>query len=122
MWTVHDPRAMISPHVEAFDRPEWSPLPYEGCINVMGKVLLDGPDLLLSMLRFDRHATIDEHRGGNDTVVACLEGTGFTSVGVERPPCSRRNAVIWPAGVPHRLWTEDANMTTLMVERPARPA
>lgn len=112
---------MSAPHVEPFERPEWSPLPYDGCVNVEGKVLLDAPDLLLALLRFDRHATIHEHPGGNDAIVACLEGSGFTSVGGVPVALEAGQRVLWPAGVPHRLWTDDSTMTTLMVERPARP-
>jgi quercetin dioxygenase-like cupin family protein len=86
-------------------------------VNVEGKVILDSPDLMLALLRFSEHGTIHEHPGPKDTLVACLEGRGFTSVGGETASFEASQTVRWPAGVPHRLWTEDSTMLTLMVER-----
>jgi quercetin dioxygenase-like cupin family protein len=89
-------------------------------VNVEGKVILWEEETLgLAVLRFAEHGTIREHPGANDTVVACLEGSGFTSVGGETKPLAAGQLVMWPKGVPHRLWTEDSTMVTLMVERPS---
>ena len=98
-------------------RPEWSPLPYEGCIGVDGKVLVREDDFFVAMLRFSQHATIHEHPGPNDTIVVCLEGEGLTSVEGATSPLRAGEQARWPKGVPHRLWTEDTTMVTLMVER-----
>lgn len=103
--------------LEAFRRPEWSPLPYDGCVGVDGKVIVVEDGLQLSILRFGEHATIHEHPGPTDTLVACLEGRGFTSVGGEAAPIEAGQIVRWPTGVQHRLWTEGSTMTTLMVEQ-----
>ena len=98
-------------------RSEWSPLPYEGCIGVEGKVLVREQDFLLAMLRFPPHATIHEHPGANDTLVVCIQGEGFTSVAGETVELRQGERAFWPANVPHRLWTANTTMTTLMVER-----
>jgi quercetin dioxygenase-like cupin family protein len=74
-------------------------------------------DVLIAQLRFAEHATIHEHPGPNDTIVVCLEGEGFTSVAGEVAPLRAGEQARWPKDVPHRLWTEDATMLTLMVER-----
>ena len=108
----------MTPDVAQVPRPEWSPLPYEGCINVDGKVFVRERDLLIAMLRFGTHATIHEHPGPAETLVVCLEGEGFTSVAGGRAALHAGERVLWPADVPHRLWTEDTTMMTLMVERP----
>ena len=108
----------MTPEIESVPRPEWSPLPYEGCRNVQGKVLVDEKELLLAVLRFEPDGTIHEHPGATDTVVVCLDGSGFTSVASETAPLHAGQRVRWPAGITHRLWTEDSTMTTLMVERP----
>ncbi len=100
-----------------FRRPEWSPLPHQGVVGVDGKVIVVEDGLQLAVLRFAEHATIHEHPGETDTLVACLEGRGFTSVGAETAAIEAGELVRWPAGVPHRLWTEDSTMLTLMVER-----
>jgi len=103
--------------IEPFVRPDWEPLPMPGCRNVEGRVIFRDDALLLAVLRFAQDGTIHEHAGENDTVVACLEGSGYTSVGDDVAPISAGERVSWPRGVDHRLWTEDATMTTLMVER-----
>ncbi len=70
------------------------------------------------MLRFTEWGTIDEHMADHDVEVVCLEGHGHVSVGASRAPIGEGEHVRWPAGEPHRLWTEDSRMTTLMVEYP----
>ncbi len=62
--------------VRPFPRPDWSPLPYEGCVGVDGKLLTREGDFFIAMLRFQEHATIHEHPGAADTIVICLEGSG----------------------------------------------
>jgi quercetin dioxygenase-like cupin family protein len=100
-------------------RPEWSPLPADGVVGVEGRVLIREADgSFVAMLRFAPHATIHEHPGANDTLVVCIEGEGFTSVGEETAPLRDGERAFWPTGVPHRIWTEDDTMTTLMIERP----
>jgi quercetin dioxygenase-like cupin family protein len=71
----------------------------------------------IAMLRFDRNATIHEHPGANDTVVMCIDGEGWTSVADARTQIRAGELVHWPKEVPHRLWTESTQMTTLMFER-----
>ena len=97
-------------------RPSWTPLSQEGCINVDVKSLLKLDHLALAMLRFDKNATIHEHPADMDIDVICLEGAGFTSVSGEQAPIKAGERVRWPAGQPHRLWTTDSEMITLMVE------
>jgi quercetin dioxygenase-like cupin family protein len=98
-------------------RSEWSPLPFEGCVGVEGKVLVREEDFFIAMLCFPPHATIHEHPGENDTLVVCIQGEGFTSVAGETDQLHESERAFWPANVPHRLWTDDMTMTTLMVER-----
>jgi quercetin dioxygenase-like cupin family protein len=107
----------VTLRIEAFARPDWSPLPYEGCVDVDGKVLVREPDFFIAMLRLAQNATIHEHPGEDDTIVICIEGEGFTSVGEEQAPLREGHVVRWPKGVPHRLWTTSSTMRTLMVER-----
>ncbi len=107
----------MSVDIRAFPRPGWDPLPYEGCIGVVGRVLVREEDFFVAQLRFPEHATIHEHPGENDAIVVCLEGEGFTSVAGETAPVREGQQVRWPRGVSHRLWTEDSTMTTLMIER-----
>jgi quercetin dioxygenase-like cupin family protein len=97
-------------------RPDWSPLPYEGCVGVEGKLLHRSPALVLALLRFAPGGMIHEHDAPMDIDVVCLEGEGFVSVGEEQFPFRAGESVRWPAGAMHRLWTDGTEMTTLMVE------
>lgn len=103
--------------IENFNRPDWTPLTFEGCIRVEAKGLmkLDGY-MSVAMLRFQPHGTIHEHDAGIDIDVLCLEGEGMTSVGGESAPIHAGQRVRWVAGLPHRLWTLDSPMVTLMIE------
>jgi len=102
--------------IRPFPRPEWSPLPYDGCIGVEGKVLVREEDFFVAMLRFPEHATIHEHPGIADTIVVCIDGSGFTSVAGETATLQEGQQVRWPTGVTHRLWTDATTMVTLMIE------
>ncbi len=101
---------------EPFARPEWTPVPRPGCRGVEVRVIQHEPEVLLAQLRFAADATIDEHAAEWDIDVACLEGRGFVSVAGEAYPLEAGQRIVWPAGVPHRLWTEGEPMTTLMLE------
>lgn len=103
--------------IRPFPRLGWDPLPYEGCVGVVGRVLVREQDYFVAQLRFSEHATVHEHPGENDAIVVCLEGEGFTSVADEIAPLAEGQQVRWPKGVAHRLWTEGSIMTTLMIER-----
>jgi quercetin dioxygenase-like cupin family protein len=63
-------------------------------------------------------STTDEHDAPHEIEVLCLEGNGFVSLEGNAAPIGAGEAVRWPAGHPHRLWTEGSTMVTLMVERP----
>jgi quercetin dioxygenase-like cupin family protein len=95
---------------------DWRPLPFDGCRNVAGKVLLRLPHLTIALLHFQAGATIHEHSAAIDIDVICLEGSGITSVGEESAFLQSGQQIRWPAGISHRLWTEDSEMLTMMVE------
>ena len=98
--------------VRPVPRPEWLPVPHEGCRNVESKALLRHPQVAIAMLRFGKHGTIHEHPAPIDIDVICLEGRGLTSLDGEQASLSEGQRVRWPAGIAHRLWTEDDAMVT----------
>ena len=100
--------------VRPIPRPGWDPLP--DSVGIIGRVLVREEGFFVAQLRFSEHAAITEHAGERDTIVVCVEGEGFTSVAGETADLREGQQVRWPRGIPHGLWTEDSNMTTLMVE------
>ena len=110
----------MSIDIRPIPRPGWDPLPYEGCVGVVGRVLVREDDFFVAELRFPEHATVHEHPGENDAIVVCIEGEGFTSVADETASLQEGHQVRWPKGITHRLWTVDSTMTTLMIEQTAR--
>jgi quercetin dioxygenase-like cupin family protein len=103
--------------IEQMPRPSWQPLPRPGTSGVSFRVLLKRAGIAVANLRFEPHATIDEHSAPFEVDVLCIAGEGFVSVGGKTSKFRSGERVVWPAGVAHRLWTEDAPMETLMVER-----
>jgi len=97
-------------------RPDWSPLPIEGAVGIVGKVLLPSPPPHIAMLKFSRNAGFPAHSAPFDVDVVCLDGAGFVLVGEDEHPFHAGELIRWPANVMHRLWTETDEMTTLMVE------
>jgi quercetin dioxygenase-like cupin family protein len=105
----------VSVDVRPFPRPGWDPLP--DSTGIVGRVVIREDDFFfVAQLRFSEHASITEHAGPRDTIVVCLEGEGFTSVGGEIARLCEGQQVRWPRDVVHGLWTESTTMTTLMVE------
>jgi len=68
------------------------------------------------MLRFGPHGTIHEHSAECDIDVVCLDGQGMTSVDGDAAEIRKGQSIRWPATAQHRLWTEDHDMVTLMIE------
>jgi quercetin dioxygenase-like cupin family protein len=106
--------------IERMPRPDWQPLPRAGTAGVSARVLLNRDGIVVAQLRFAAHATIDEHSAAIEIDVLCLAGEGFVSMDGKTSSFRVGERVVWPAGVTHRLWTEDSEMETLMVERHAR--
>jgi quercetin dioxygenase-like cupin family protein len=91
----------MSIDIRPFRRPGWDPLPDEGCVGVVGRVLVREEDFFVAQLRFSEHATVHEHPGLTDTIVVCLEGEGFTSVAGEKAAFREGQQVRWPKDAPH---------------------
>jgi quercetin dioxygenase-like cupin family protein len=102
--------------VKPVPRWEWSPSPQQETREVEGRLILRNARVSVAMLRFGKHGTIHEHPASIDIDVVCLEGRGMTSLDGEIASIREGETVRWPAGVSHRLWTDDAEMVTLMIE------
>jgi len=104
------------PIVRPTPQAEWTPLPRQGCVGVLARVLLNRRGVVVANLMFAAHASIDEHAAPYEIDVVCVQGEGFVSVGDAVSRLRAGECVTWPSGLTHRLWTEDKVMETLMVE------
>jgi quercetin dioxygenase-like cupin family protein len=102
--------------IRPFPRLGWDPLPGDGVVGVVGRVLVREDTFFVAQLRFTEHASIDPHAGERDAIVVCIEGEGFTSVADETAQLREGQQVRWPRGIVHGLWTEGSTMSTLMIE------
>ena len=101
---------------KSFPRPDWSPVPRDGCKDVMGKVLLVDQRNVVAMLKIAPHGNTDIHPAPYDIHVLCTEGSGFVTCGDETTALAAGESVLWPRDVPHNLYTKAESMTTIMVE------
>jgi quercetin dioxygenase-like cupin family protein len=103
--------------IEPMPRANWELLPRPGTVGVTCRVMLKRAGIGIANLRFSPNATIDAHSAPFEVDVICIAGEGFVSVGDQSSPFHAGQRVVWPPGVNHRLWTESAEMETVMVER-----
>ena len=108
--------------IEQMPRPQWEALPRQGTVGVTFRVILKRAGIAIANLKFSVNATIDEHSAPFEIDVICVAGEGLVSVGKESSVFRAGDRVVWPAGVNHRLWTQDTEMETVMVERNATGA
>ena len=111
------------PEVRPLPSAGWSPLPVPGARQVEARVLVSATELTVTMLRLAPGGLLPDLAADHETEVVCLEGSGFTAVDGIAAELAGGQGVHWPAGRPHRLWTEAAALTVLVVEhpRPYRP-
>jgi quercetin dioxygenase-like cupin family protein len=85
-------------------------------------LFLDAP-LQVEAMYFEPHAAIDEHSGPNDVLVLVTGGAGFVRIGGpagEVRAVAAGDAVLWPAGVDHTVWTEGLPLQAIVVNAPPR--
>lgn len=84
-------------------------------------ILLDRP-LAVVALYLDPHGQVDEHQADAPILLLVLAGHGFVRVGGpagETRAVAPGDAVLWPAGADHTLWTEEEPLRAIAIEGPA---
>lgn len=87
-------------------------------------ILLNVP-MQVEAMYLDPHASIDEHRAPNHILFMVIAGSGFVRLGGpngETQPVRAGDAILWPAGLDHTVWTEDKAMQAIVVNAPEMPA
>jgi Cupin domain len=89
-----------------------------GCTNLDAAPILEDP--LVVEHHYQPGGEMHEHSAGEVVLCVCVAGRGFVKVGSESSELHANQAVVWPAGVAHRVWTTDSSMTVLLLHFPGR--
>jgi quercetin dioxygenase-like cupin family protein len=84
-------------------------------------ILLNRPMIVVAMY-LEPHGSMDEHSAEVPILFLVTRGRGFVRIG--GPTGETRNvtggdAVLWPAGLDHMVWTEDESLEAILIDGPA---
>lgn len=83
-------------------------------------ILLNRPMIVVAMY-FEPHASIDEHSSEVPILFLVFGGKGFVRIGGpngEIRSLSTGDAVLWPAGLDHTVWTENEELHAILIDGP----
>ena len=86
-------------------------------------ILLDRSNFVV-VLYFDPHGEMPEHPADEPVLFMVLSGSGFIQIGGadgETVRMSAGEAVLWPANVLHKFWTEDQPLQALLIHYSKTP-
>ncbi len=84
-------------------------------------ILLNRPMSVVAMY-VEPHGAMDEHSAEVPILFVVLQGRGFVRIGGangETREVTSGDAVLWPVGVDHMVWTEDESLDAIVIEGPA---
>src|SRR6266699_6960033 len=82
-------------------------------------------EMIVLAMYLEPHASMDEHSGEMPTLFLVIGGKGFVRVGGphgETRPVAAGDAVLWPPGIDHTVWTEDDELQAIVIDGPAERA
>ncbi len=95
-------------------RPQGPP----GSVGLTGGPIHADARGLIAELVLARHGRLEPHSAPTTAWLLVIEGGGWVQVGQERARIAAGEAVCWPAGVVHGLWTEGSELRAFVVEFP----
>ncbi len=104
-----------------FSFDDAKPVARPGCTGIRAAGIAHSDTHDATALYFDSAATSDEHAVPYEHWFAVIRGAGFVSVGDEPCALTAGEAVLLPAGVFHRMWTEDETMDALALAFQLQP-
>lgn len=73
---------------------------------------------MVEAMYFEPHARLDEHSAPHDILFLVIEGSGLLRIGGaqgETRMVASGDAVMWPAGADHMVWTEEQPLSAIVV-------
>jgi quercetin dioxygenase-like cupin family protein len=102
-----------------FGESAWAPAPERwGCTNLDAAQVLSDPSVVVHHYR--PGGEMREHTGHDAALCVCVDGSGFVKVGNDEAELSAHQAVVWPKGQTHKVWTTHSSMTVLLIHFPER--
>jgi quercetin dioxygenase-like cupin family protein len=83
-------------------------------------ILLDRPMIVVAMY-FDPHGAMAEHSAPEPILFLVTGGRGFVRIGGpdgETREVTAGDAVLWPAGIDHAVWTADEPLVAVVIHGP----
>ncbi len=83
-------------------------------------ILLDRPMLVVAFY-LEPHGNMEEHSTDVPILFLVTEGKGFVRIGGpngETRAVTAGDAVLWPAGLDHMVWTEDETLSAIVIDGP----
>jgi len=93
-------------------RPQGPP----GSVGLTGGPIHADEHGLIAELVLGRYGRLEPHSAATTAWLLVIEGGGWVQVGQERARIAAGEAVCWPAGVVHGLWTEGSELRAFVVE------
>ena len=84
-------------------------------------ILLNRPMLVVAMY-LEPHASMDEHSSDVPILFLVTQGRGFVRIGGptgETQSVTAGDAILWPAGLEHKIWTEYETLDAIVIDGPA---
>ena len=92
--------------------------PREGSQNVADQTIWSDPRARVTELAFSSHALIAPQTSPDLGLFIVVAGGGWVQVGEERSTIDHGEAVEFPPGLTHGVWTDGSTMRAVLVEVP----
>lgn len=92
------------------------PDPPQGCTAVEAAIIYHSETVHVVELFFHPNGDMWEHDAPHPILAVIIEGEGFCKVGSEERLVQGGEALFWPPGVPHKMWTRQSSLRALMIE------
>lgn len=93
--------------------------------RVNGMPILLDAELQVEAMYFEPHASIEEHATDHPVLFLVISGQGMVRIGGstgETRKIQAGDAVLWPAHIDHTVWTDDEELSAIVINAPGETA